>query len=221
MGCGASSEKKNSPPPQHKQSVKGKDIKRRSSGGKNSARGGGAKGKGFMNSFALKFPVINKSFHAVFDSFQKFHTAGNGLKEQITADLAGTVLSQIAGDDKKFSDEELKELFHISDLDKTNTITFRQFLISVAVGYFLCDSVKNEDERFLEVQSGFKVVEQAFRDIDADGSGSIDVQEMKDALFFGHGANDAALLEARFKELDFNEDGDVELPEFMYAMVSW
>lgn len=171
-----------------------------------------------MNTLALKFPVINKSFKAVFDNFNKYHTLGEGLNESITADKAKEVLASMEKH-HTFTDTELQEMFHIADLDKDNNITFREFLIGIAVGYYL--KVDSDKEDFLAVQSGFKVVQQAFHHIDADGSGSIDVQEMKDALWFGHSASDNCILEERFKELNFSDNNEVKLPEFIYAMSSW
>jgi Ca2+-binding EF-hand superfamily protein len=35
---------------------------------------------------------------------------------------------------KKFTDHEVKELFHLADLDGSKTISFREFLIAIAVG---------------------------------------------------------------------------------------
>jgi hypothetical protein len=47
------------------------------------------------------------------------------------------------------------------------------------------------------------------------------MSELKRALFATAGNKDPTLLEARFKELDFNSDGACTFPEFMYGFVSW
>ena len=78
-----------------------------------------------------------------------------------------------------------------------------------------------KDDRFHMIQKGFKVVEKAFHDMDADNGGSIDFAEMKQALFATASDGNMEIMEKRFKELDFNGDGDIELPEFLYGMVSW
>lgn len=190
-------------------------VKRRSSGGGKQKKGGGG---AFMNSLALQFPKINKSFNALYKIFDKYHTTGEGLKENIPSNKAKEVISQIAKE-KKFTDDELHEMFHIADLNGDKLISFREFLIDIAIGYYL--KLTTDDEEILKIQSGFKVVETAFKHIDSDGSGSIDVAEMKNALFIGQSGSDQEILEERFKELDFNADGKVELPEFIFTMVSW
>jgi Ca2+-binding EF-hand superfamily protein len=104
---------------------------------------------------------------------------------------------------------------------------------------------------FVEIQRGFRVVYRAFQDMDADGSGGVDSEELKNALFAATNLkNDQELLEMRFKELDFDasvptgsereceiclflmlisvlcvlvlcSSGEVDLAEFLYAMTSW
>lgn len=74
----------------------------------------------------------------------------------------------------------------------------------------------------IDVARGFRVIEQAFRDMDEDGSNSVESEELKKALFSASPLqHDTALLEKRFKELDFDDSGSVTLPEFLYGVVSW
>ena len=75
---------------------------------------------------------------------------------------------------------------------------------------------------FVEIQRGFRVVYRAFQDMDQDGSGGVDSEELKNALFAATNLkNDKEILEMRFKELDFDASGEVDLAEFVYAMTSW
>lgn len=180
--------------------------------------------EGMLNALALQFPNINKSFKLVFKAFDSFHTAGQGIKEEISCDRLADVLNHVVGDgDKKFTEDESKALFSIADLDASKSLAFREFLISIAMGYYLSPdkSKEGQSETFRMIQKGFKVVEKAFHDIDADGGGSIDAEELKAALFATATVDNQDVLEARFKELDFNGDGDIMLPEFVYGMVSW
>jgi len=58
--------------------------------------------------------------------------------------------------------------------------------------------------------------------MDTDGSGEIEAAELKRALFSAAPMrSDEALLERRFKELDFDNSRSVTLPEFLYGVVSW
>jgi Ca2+-binding EF-hand superfamily protein len=104
-------------------------------------------------------------------------------------------------------------------MDGNATLSFREFLVSMAIGYYLTH--QSEDANFRKIQKGFRVVQKAFNDMDVDKGGSIDAKELKAALFATASGSDTELLEKRFTELDFDGDGDILLPEFMYGMVSW
>ena len=174
-------------------------------------------GAGMLNALALQFPVINRSFQTVWVAFEAHHSSGDGIREMVTYDHLGDVLRAIATE-KQFTDEEVKELFHVSSLTSTEELSFKEFIIAMAMGYYL--KVESEDEEFRKISRGFKVVEKAFHDIDADGGGTIDAAELKEALFATSQENED-VLEMRFKELDFDGDGDISLPEFIFGMVSW
>jgi len=247
------------------------------------------------------------------------------MADEISLDKLSEVLHAISGGRRHFTDEEVRALFKTADLDGNKTISFREFLIAVALGYFLkeqpedeekdkehddakqqADKTDEEETRSLEeemaagssvavdatekiseekpeghaadsrkpssdattdavsspavvassslpspsptlpassssvasasvpvpapllpasdfasIARGFRVIQKAFRDIDTDGSNSVDVSELKKALFATSQTKDQSLLELRFKELDFDGDGDIYFPEFLYGFVSW
>jgi Ca2+-binding EF-hand superfamily protein len=248
MGCGASTGTKSpqvttAPMEQPKESQKGKvangkpiengdgaegspkssdaDAKTPKNGKKkkSSKKARKASQQGMISKLALQFPIIKNSFDAVHTTFEDYHIDGmKGPKDAIQADHLKDVMEHV-GEHKEFSDEEIKELFHVANLSESLTITFKEFLIAIAMGYFL--KVKSENEEFLEIQRGFKVVETAFHSMDADGGGTVDPDELRSALFASSAVSDTEILEKRLKELDFDGGGDISLPEFMYGMISW
>jgi len=135
---------------------------------------------------------------------------------QIRREDLGKVLKDVCK--KEFTQEEVVTLFNMSDLNHSDDITFREFLIAVSVGYFL--HVDHEHEEVMKIKSGFLAIKEAFSAIDKDNGGSIDFDELKQALF-SSSMQDGELLEERFAELDFNHDKAIEFPEFVYAMISW
>jgi Ca2+-binding EF-hand superfamily protein len=180
--------------------------------------------RGMINQLALQFPTVRRSFMAVKDAFEQFMGSKFGKdksKHKIHLTKLGAILTHIA-DGKQFSDDEVRRLFNLADLDGSKTIEFREFLICVAMGYFL----KGQDDstatqNFKDKAKGFKVVEKAFKDMDDDGSNTVDAEELKKALFATAFKSESEVLEARFKELDFNGDGDVSFPEFLYGFAQW
>jgi Ca2+-binding EF-hand superfamily protein len=65
------------------------------------------------------------------------HARQNGNdKKELSLDKLGATLNAICNH-KQFSDQEVRELFNKADLDGSRSISFREFLIAVGVGYFL------------------------------------------------------------------------------------
>lgn len=55
-----------------------------------------------------------------------------------------------------------------------------------------------------------------------DSGGTIDKGELRAALFASaQGQQSSKVLDDRFSELDFNEDGDITFEEFLYGFTSW
>lgn len=171
-----------------------------------------------MYSLALQFDTIGASFKIVHTNFDKYHSTGEGVKEKLCHNKLSDTLKGITG--KEFSEEEIKELFHLSSIEGDSEISFKEFLIAVAVGYYLKENFP-EDEEFMKAQKGFKVVEDYFQKIDADKGGTIDMKEFKDAMFTSKTNEDNSVLNSRFKELDFDEDGSIGFNEFLYGIVAW
>ena len=141
----------------------------------------------------------------------------------ITIDKLGPVLTALGAHD--LSPDDIQKLFKLSDLDGSKTISFREFLIAIAMGYYLRDDIDAEKEQspnFMENRKGFRVIQDAFNKIDADHGGTVDPLELKQALFdVADGEESKEILENRFKELDFNGDRRIELPEFVYGFANW
>ena len=92
--------------------------------------------RGRMTALAMSFPKIRKSFVAVQTVFEQYCRRKGNDRKELSLDKLGAALNAICTH-KQFSDQEVRELFNKSDLDGSRSITFREFLIAVGVGYFL------------------------------------------------------------------------------------
>lgn len=167
--------------------------------------------------------MIRAAFRHIKRAFYKFTLSSTD--HHIPSERLGEVLKALGAHD--LSEANIQQLLQDASLSKSNQISFREFLIAIAEGYYLREDLKAEEEskrnpNFMEVQRGFKVVEEAFRRIDADHGGTVNPAELKAALFNLHD-NEATsdILEARFKELDFDGDKDIRFPEFLYGFATW
>lgn len=181
-----------------------------------------------ISSLAIKFPVIRKSCKELYDAFsqccdeQKIVGAGIHLEQMESVLKALCPL-------REFSKEEIEDIFKRGHIESAPSyITFREFVVSVAVGYFLDEateaSIPEGDalDEFVKIQKGFKIVKKIFTAMDLDDNGSIDVEELKKSLFATSSSetNDE-VLEERFKELDLNHDNEIEFKEFLWGITHW
>ena len=170
---------------------------------------------GILGGLALKFPTVRRSFKNVQKVFNDHAEDGsiNSLQlRQVMEDLGA----------RDLGDDEIAKLFDMADLDKSKSVEFREFLIAVSVGYYLKEDVVSDHLMFEENKRGFQVVKNAFEKIDIDHGGSVDIAELKKALFDVASSEESTdILENRFKELDFDSDGDIYFPEFLYGFVEW
>ena len=221
--------------------------------------GGGKKPKkrrtshqGMMSKLALQFPAVRASFGAVYTSFQQFchmtvastdsplptvvsPVASISALGHISLEKFPALLEHLTHHNCTFSQEQVLNLFTVSHIEHSPTLTFRECLIAVALGYYLAPpataattttaSTTATDPNFDKIARGFRVIKSAFEEIDDDNSGMLSADEMKQALFATASNNGQLItndvLQARFKELDINGDGDVEFKEFLYGVVSW
>ena len=199
--------------------------------------------QGMMSKLALQFPAVRASFSAVYTSFQQFcqmaasdqpapsstsplPTSTPGLPVgHISVEKFPALLEHLTHHSCTFTSEHALGLFALSHIEHSPTLTFRECLIAVALGYYLSPQqplTASTDPNFDNIARGFRVIRAAFDEIDDDSSGMLSADEMKQALFAASsGQSRDDVLQARFKELDINGDGDVEFKEFLYGVVSW
>ena len=111
-----------------------------------------------------------------------------------------------AGNDKFFgqlkSEEEIIKMFQAVDTDGSGFIDYTEFVIA------------STDEKKLVTDERLKA---AFKMFDKDGSGTISKNEIKEVLGFGK-ALDEDQLNSIVKEVDQNEDAEIDFKEFCDMM---
>eukprot|EP01098_Paradermamoeba_levis_P009706 TRINITY_DN4058_c0_g1_i1.p1 TRINITY_DN4058_c0_g1~~TRINITY_DN4058_c0_g1_i1.p1 ORF type:complete len:377 (+),score=109.44 TRINITY_DN4058_c0_g1_i1:114-1244(+) len=136
-----------------------------------------------------------------------------------------------------FSDQEMELIMKKMDKDGNKTIDFNEFVAGLRHLRWLVE--KNETKREKETKQrldSFKKklssdrgqeftpeekisFEQVFRDVDADGNGRIDIDELRTLLFVlnGHTFTDNELNSIR-KKFDTQNKGYIELDEFLAGL---
>lgn len=91
------------------------------------------------------------------------------------------------------------------DTDKNGTIDYNEFLTATM------------DKEKLTSKSN---LEYAFKSFDRDGSGKINLNEIK-AIFNNSTVKDDAVFQKMIKEADDNNDGEISLEEFKGLMIKF
>ena len=134
------------------------------------------------------------------EAFQAFDKDGNG---SITTKELGTVMRSLG---QNLSEGEIKEVIDEVDEDKNGTIDFQEFLSLMARKMKIIDK---EDELI-----------DAFKILDLDGSGKISKYELRYIILStktGFSGND---VEELMKLADIDEDGNIDLHDFIKILMS-
>ena len=84
---------------------------------------------------------------------------------------------------------------------------------------FLANTRSTKEGESLKTAFDFESLKGAFRSMDKDNSGSIEISEMKDAFRGSCNCTEEELNQIFYK-VDFNEDGQVNYSEFLAATIN-
>eukprot|EP00929_Paragymnodinium_shiwhaense_P111332 TRINITY_DN7923_c0_g1_i1.p2 TRINITY_DN7923_c0_g1~~TRINITY_DN7923_c0_g1_i1.p2 ORF type:complete len:151 (-),score=59.22 TRINITY_DN7923_c0_g1_i1:208-660(-) len=136
------------------------------------------------------------------EAFQLFDADGSG-----TIDLTelGTVLRSLGQNPKE---AELQRLINDVDVDKNGSLDFPEFLA------VMVQQLQTRDDPEKKLKEAFKI-------LDADGSGSIGMEEMKRMLTTRGDKMTEEEVDEVFKLVDLDGDGTIEFDEFMKVLLKY
>lgn len=169
----------------------------------------------------LKFPKINASFSKIKSLFDKCDDDGNGTLEY---DEIKPFLAKLGTD--ALTDEEIATVFQEADMYANKTLTHKEFLVCLALGYVLGDIKVGEKSDLQELKEAFDWVIGAYFVFDVKRTGILDKDEVLKQMQSKEGAFKSAsaasvLSEERWKEMDWDDDGTITFKEFFWAFQGW
>ena len=134
------------------------------------------------------------------EAFQAFDKDGNG---SITTKELGTVMRSLG---QNLSEVEIKEVIDEVDEDKNGTIDFQEFLSLMARKMKIVDK---EDELL-----------DAFKILDLQGTGKISKYELRYIILSTESGFNGNDVEELPKKTDIDEDGNINLNDFIKILMS-
>ncbi|OMJ89547.1 hypothetical protein SteCoe_8247 [Stentor coeruleus] len=101
---------------------------------------------------------------------------------------------------------EIKSMMEKFDNDRTNTLTFDEFI------ELYINSLSNKSKREEEIR-------EQFRKMDKNGDGKLSCEELKELLMEGNEAFSDEELKMVFEEFDKNNDGNIDISELLEALI--
>ncbi|KAG0557661.1 hypothetical protein KC19_11G147500 [Ceratodon purpureus] len=159
-----------------------------------------------FNSIIMKFPKIDESFGEVRSVFKKF---------ELQVD---------------FSQEEIQAFYKECDMDSSNVIEFKEFIVVLALVYLLgtpasqSSTGKTNKSRIglAQLESTFDTIVEAFVFFDRDHDGFITKDEFVGAINeAAPGKEGAEIGVQRFEEMKWNKEGRITFKEFLFAFTDW
>ena len=134
------------------------------------------------------------------EAFQAFDKDGNG---SITTKELGTVMRSLG---QNLSETEIREIIDEVDEDKNGTIDFQEFLSLMARKMKILDK---EDELI-----------DAFKKLDLDGTGKISKYQLRYIILSTESGFTGDDIEELLKIAEIDEDGNIDLHDFIKILMS-
>ena len=120
--------------------------------------------------------------------------------------------SAVAKAGQKMSDEQINALFVIGDIDQNGEIDFDEFM------RMMLPTTSDVVSKFRSIRKTVKDVQTAFKQIDRNGDGSIDRNELVSALTSAGNNFTRQEVDAIFDAADIDGNGEIDYEEFIALM---
>ncbi|KAJ8755201.1 hypothetical protein K2173_018999 [Erythroxylum novogranatense] len=177
-----------------------------------------------INSIVLRFPQFREGLKNIRSVFEVYDEDANGA---INREELKKCLQQLQ---INFKEEEIEDLFDSCDINGSGEIHFNEFIVLLCLMYLLAGPSTSPHKFFciterdsLEVEAIFDTMIEAFLFLDKDGDGKLNKKDMIQALddTCPWEKSPQHIIRTRFKEMDWDRNGQVSFREFLFAFVKW
>lgn len=177
-----------------------------------------------IDSIIMRFPQFREALKNLRCVFEQYDEDSNGA---IDRDELKRCLEKLQ---LQLPEEEVEDLFHSCDIDRSEGIQFNEFIVLLCLIYLLMKPATSLDSASMtskigtpDIEATFNTIVEAFLFLDKNADGKLNKKDMIRAL------NDtspwekspAHVTRTRFKEMDWYKKGTVSFREFLFAFIRW
>ncbi|KAK8518035.1 hypothetical protein V6N13_083097 [Hibiscus sabdariffa] len=174
-----------------------------------------------IDSIILRFPQFRDGFRNLRGVFEQYDEDSNGT---IDREEMNKCLEKLR---VRMTKEEVEDLFRSCDIDGSEGIQFKEFIVLLCLIYLLMkpssslDNTLKTDSQQLEAT--FDPIVETFLFLDNNGDGKLNKKDMMKALneTSPWERSPARITRTRFEEMDWDKNGKVSFREFLFAFINW
>ncbi|PKI57573.1 probable calcium-binding protein CML22 [Punica granatum] len=174
-----------------------------------------------INSIILRFPQFREALKTIGTVFEQFDEDSNGTidRQELRKCLEKLQL--------QMTDKDVDDLFHSCDMDGTEGIQFKEYIVLLCLIHLLKDPSPSASQGprmgSLQLEATFDAIIEAFLFLDKNGDGKLNKKDLIKSLDDPSPweKSPAYVAMSRFKEMDWDRNGNVSFREFLFALVDW
>uniref|UniRef100_A0A2N9G5V1 EF-hand domain-containing protein n=1 Tax=Fagus sylvatica TaxID=28930 RepID=A0A2N9G5V1_FAGSY len=173
-----------------------------------------------INSIIMKFPQFRDGLKNIGVVFEQYDEDSNGTidREELKKCLQKLQLH--------LTEEEVEDLFHSCDIDGSEGIQFKEFIVLLCLIYLLKEPSSTDTTSRLgspQLEATFDTIIEVFLFLDKSGNGNLNKKDMVKALneTSPWEKSPSHITKSRFKEMDWDKNGKISFREFLFAFIDW
>lgn len=171
-----------------------------------------------INGIIMRFPQIKEGLKDIRSVFEQYDEDSNGT---IDHEELKKCLHQLQ---LHITKREIDDLFHSCDVNGSEGIQFREFIVVLCLIYLLFDSSNSSHcMGSTHLLATFDTIIEAFLFLDENGDGKLNKKEIIKALNEECPGEKSPIhiSRTRFEEMDWDRDGKVSFREFLFSLIDW
>ncbi|XP_054806053.1 probable calcium-binding protein CML22 [Prosopis cineraria] len=170
-----------------------------------------------IDTVVMRFPQIKEGLKTLKGIFVEYDEDSNG---SIDYNELKKCFEQLQ---VHLPEEEIKDLFHYCDIDGSKGIQFNEFIVLLCLIYLLEEHSPSDNVELTQLGKIFNTIVEVFLFLDKNGDGKLNKKDVVKTLneTYSRERSPANVTKIRFKEMDWDRNGQVTFREFLFGFLKW